>query len=93
MPAPSPGQHAQGPHLPLSGERGDTRQAVAGDVWGAGQGPEHRGSEIRTERIKVRKIPLPPLVVKRVIRTVVRDTAVQTAPLHLIRPDVQPEAV
>lgn len=52
-----------------------------------------RGSEIRTERIKVRKIPLPPLVVKRVIRTVVRDTAVSVAPLRLTRPDAQPDTV
>ena len=52
-----------------------------------------RGSEIRTERIKVRKIPLPPLVVKRVIRTVVRDTAVSAAPLHLTRPDLKLETV
>lgn len=52
-----------------------------------------RASEIRTERIKVRKIPLPPLVVKRVIRTVVRDTAVSVGPLRLARPDIQPEAL
>ena len=52
-----------------------------------------RASEIRTERIKVRKIPLPPLVVKRVIRTVVRDPAVASAPLRLMRPDVQADTI
>ena len=52
-----------------------------------------RGSEIRTERIKVRKIPLPPLVVKRVIRTVVRDAAASVASLQLTRPDVQSDTL
>ena len=52
-----------------------------------------RASEIRTARIKVRKIPLPPLVVKRVIRTVVRETSKTAAPLRLTRPDIQTEAI
>jgi hypothetical protein len=51
-----------------------------------------RAAEIRTERIKVRKIPLPPLVVKRVVRTVVRDAAAP-ATLRLTRPDLAPETV
>ena len=45
-----------------------------------------RGAEVRTARIKVRKLSLPPLVVKRVIRTVIRKEATARDPLRMRRP-------
>lgn len=45
-----------------------------------------RSAEVRTARIKVRKLSLPPLVVKRVIRTVIRKDATARGPLRLTRP-------
>jgi hypothetical protein len=46
-----------------------------------------RTTDIRTARIKVRKIPLPPLLVKRTIRTVVRRERAEGAPLKLKKPE------
>jgi type III restriction enzyme len=45
-----------------------------------------KSADVRTTRIKVRKLPLPPLVVKRVIRTVIRRDATARDPLRLRRP-------
>ena len=45
-----------------------------------------RGAEVRTARIKVRKVLLPPLVVKRVIRTVIRKDGTARDHLRLQRP-------
>jgi hypothetical protein len=52
-----------------------------------------RTTDIRTARIKVRKIPLPPLLVKRTIRTVVRRDRAEAAPLKLQRPEIGREAI
>jgi type III restriction enzyme len=51
-----------------------------------------RAAEVRSSRIKIRKIPLPPLVVRRVIRTVVRQESpgLTTLTLHLPRITGQP---
>lgn len=45
-----------------------------------------RTADTRTERIKVRKLDLPPLLIRRVIRTVVRRAASQPEPLALQKP-------
>lgn len=45
-----------------------------------------RGAEVRTARIKVRKVSLAPLVVKRVIRTVIRKEGTAPGGLQLHRP-------
>jgi type III restriction enzyme len=52
-----------------------------------------RTTEIRTARIKVRKIPLPPLVVRRVIRTVVRKDCAQPLSLTLRKPRSERQGV
>ncbi len=45
-----------------------------------------RTTDMRTARIRVRRIPLPPLVVKKIIRTVVPRTGSTPASLNLRRP-------
>ncbi len=52
-----------------------------------------RTADTRTARIKVRKIPLPPLLVKRTVRTVVRRDRAEAAPPKLQRPEIGREAI
>jgi hypothetical protein len=46
-----------------------------------------RTADIRTARIKVRKIPLPPVVVKRIIRTIIPRNEAGPVRLALVRPE------
>ncbi len=52
-----------------------------------------RTTDIRTARIKVLKIALPPLLVKRTLRTVVRRDREEAAPFKLKRPEVGRKAI